>query len=249
MTRFPEQPCRQSGRRVLHPPGAVVVAGQSGNLAGARRQAQRAGWQHGGAELLGPGLGIGLDAEVERRVAELRLGDGPGRVLAIGGRPGAPQPVRCVEPRGVLAGKHRLALARQAAQHGVDQGAVGGERLAAGLLDAGVDRGVGRRVQEQQLAGAEAQQGLQPRLGRLERPLEAGCERGVDLAQAPQGRGDQGAREGPVAGLQPGQPGMAGQHLVECPAAAKDGTEDLPGDGTRVRGAGSGLRLGHDPLM
>ncbi len=75
----------QRGCGVLHPPGALAIARQLLDRA-ARRAAQRAAVQQPGVEAARPDLGVLLDREVERRLDEMRLGDPPREIVAIGAR-------------------------------------------------------------------------------------------------------------------------------------------------------------------
>ncbi len=87
------------------------------------------------------------------------------------------------------------------------------ERL--GEIDDGVDGGVRRHLEEEELGDAEAQQ-VAHRLGLpRQRPFEAVVDEGVDLAEAAQGRGDEGAGERPVARGETGKLARVRERLVE----------------------------------
>ena len=163
----------------------------------------------------------------------MRLRDGAGRRLAEVPRPLLPHPRGGVQARSILGGDERGALARDAAQHRVDQAL---QRAAARLPHGAIHRGVGGRVQEQQLHGAEPQDVA---LGRRQTVglLDALGEGIVDLAQAAQRRQHQQAREGAVASFQ------------RCAAAAlgeaKGGIDGLAGEAGE-QGGKSGAPGIHD---
>ena len=86
----------------------------------------------------------------------MRRRDRLGARLAVGLAPGLPEPVRRVEAKRILACDHRLAVAGDAAQHGVGKArhrAMPVRRKRHGLGD----RRMRRRVQEQQLRRAQPQ--------------------------------------------------------------------------------------------
>ena len=229
-----EQAGRQGGGRILDPPGALAVARQRGDVAGAGRQAQAPGRQDRGAEPFGPGLGRLLHGQVEWRVGQVGLGDRPRAGRAVSGRPGAPEPVRRVEPGGVLCGGQLGRLPRGAAHDRVDQAAEAGQGLAARQRHRGVDRGVGRRLEEHQLAESEPQQMAQLRLPRLQRLVqEAGVQR-VELAQPAQGLGHQLAQERPVARRQAEDRRLPRPGLVEGALAVEHGAQQAEREGPRV---------------
>jgi hypothetical protein len=204
-----EQPGRQAGGQVLDPPGALRVAGKLGDVALAGRQPQAAGGQDLGLEGPRPVLGRRgvLEGEIEGRFRKMRLGDGLGGLRAVGRCEGVPQPVRRVEAgrlaRRLLFRDPRPQLAVGPAQDRVDQALVASEAGLRREPHRGVDRGMGRRPEEQDLAEAQAQNLAQGFQLRLQRPLEQSRQSGVELAQAAQAGGHQMAREGTVAGLQP----------------------------------------------
>ena len=130
-----------------------------------------------------------------------------------------------------MARRQSLALAGEAAQHGVDQAFV--DAVWADQGDRAVDRGMGRRAEEHELAGAEPEDVAQPRRPARQWALEAMVDQGVDLAEAAQGRGAQQAGEGPVAGVHSAQAMVVGQDLVEGRARAEDRAENVEGGAAR----------------
>ena len=105
----------------------------------------------------------------------------------------------------------------------------------------GVDGGMRRRAQEQQLGGAQPQHLAAGGVGALERPLDQEAQHLVDLAQAAQRRRQQQAHEGAVARIEPGEPLMAGQRIVQrlplVEAGHQDVERDAPGNNRGVHRA------------
>ncbi len=213
---------------VLHPPGTLGIARQGSDRA-ARGAAQRAGRQDLRLEQLGPALGIAAHGEVERRLLEMGGGDGAGARLAIGARPGLPEPVRRVEPRRVLHLGEGGALGAQPAQHGVEQALMREEAARLGEVDSGRHRGVGRGAQEQQLRDAEAQHVVHDGRPRRQRRIEAMGDQRIDLAETAQHRGDQQPGEGAVARRQRRHIDIVLDGVVERTLPSKDGTDQIDG--------------------
>jgi hypothetical protein len=97
----------------------------------------------------------------------------------------------------------------------------------------GVDGGVRRRAQEQQLGCAQAQHLPAGRVGAVERPFDQKAQDLVDLAQAAQGGGQQQAHEGAVARIEAGEALMAGQRVVERLALVEARHQDVERDAPR----------------
>ena len=225
-----EQPGGQGGSGILYPPGALVVAGQVAHRP-PLPVAQAAGGEERGAQTLGPAGRVLPDGDVDGGFAQVRLGDAAAGVLAVGRRPRLPQPVGGVETGRVVFFQQGAALSAETPEHGVDQGLVGTVAAARRQRDAGVDGRVRRRFEEQKLAHTEAQDVLhRPCLGG-QRAVQAVIDEGVDLAQAAQRRGHQVAGQGTVAGVQPCQPRMVVDRLVQRPLAAENGAEKIEGKG------------------
>ena len=106
----------------------------------------------------GPEIGVGARREVERRLDQVRGGDGARRLFAIGRRPALPQPLWRVEAGRIAVAQHRHALARDAAQHGVGQALEMGQAALRQLhrcIDGGMRRACrGRGVAPRQAAGS-----------------------------------------------------------------------------------------------
>ena len=126
---------RRSG--VLHPPGAVGIAGQRFDRTGGD-QADAAGRQNDAAQTLRPAGRIGFDGEIEGRLDPVRLGDPVGGVIAVGTGPAPVEPIGGVET-GIEAGQKLVPLAADAAQHRV------GERLEMAGVAVGGDIVDGQR--------------------------------------------------------------------------------------------------------
>ena len=162
-------------------PGSGVTAGTGGKPHGTGRQHLAAVRRQG----------AGTQRQVQRRLVLVRQRDG-----ARLGAPGGPQPGRGVEPRAVEVGQRRRPRLGDATQHRVHQAGEGVQPAEARQGDRGSDRGVRRRVQQQQPGGAEAQH-VAHRLGW--RALEERFQHGVQRAEPAQRRGHQAMRRGAVA--------------------------------------------------
>ncbi len=163
-------------------------------------QAQRSRRQQARAEPGRPALRVRLDGDVERRFLADGGGDGPGGRLAVGLAPAVGQPARHVPVERVAFAQDRLARPRDVAQDGVDQGCKGRTlAVEANRAHREVDRRVVRDVEEQDLRGGDDQRPFD--LGRLARQalLQPVGDSRPHGAEAPQGRGDDGARQGAVA--------------------------------------------------
>ena len=99
-----------------------------------------------------------------------------------------------------------------------------------GVLDQahrGVDGGVRRGAEEQELSRAQAQHLAAGGVGAFQRPFDQGCQHDVDLAQPAQRRGQQQADEGAVARIESGEARMAREGLVERLALVETGDQDF----------------------
>ena len=130
------------------------------------------------AEPLGPGrrVGVGLDRDVERRLAQARLGDAARGLGAIGGCPALPQPVRDVETHAILAGEHLRPALGDAPQHGVDE-------LGEAMRRRGRAAWSRRRDRRPRAAGMPRQTSWAAPVSRIghRRPLSAGSGRSRKL--------------------------------------------------------------------
>ena len=84
-----------------------------------------------------------------------------------------------------------------------------------------------RRAEEDQLRRAQPQDLATDRVGAFERPLDHRAQHGVDLAQPPQGGGEQQAHEGPIARVELGKARMTGQGVVERLALVEAGDQHV----------------------
>ncbi len=234
---------RQRRRRILHPPRATGIAGQRGDRP-AGLAPQRSARQQNRIERLAPRLRIAARRDVERRLVQMRQGDGARRLLAIGLAPALPQPWRRVEARLVLQDHERRGFLAEPPQHGVDEALMGKEAPRIGQLDRGCHRGMRRRAEKQQLRQAEAQQILGRRGARRQRPLETMRDEGVDLAEAPQHRRDQETREGAVARLQLVHAGMLVDGFVEGQLLVEHRADQVERRAARRKRSGPGGRMG-----
>jgi hypothetical protein len=101
---------------------------------------------------------------------------------------------------------------------------------------------VRRRAEEQELRRAEPQRLHHATPARRQRLGEKGGEHRIDLAQAPQRRGEEIADEGAIARLQPGEPLMSGDGLIKLPPPVQDLGQDLERDLARVGHARAAFR-------
>ena len=95
--------------------------------------------------------------------------------------------------------------------------------------DRGVDGGMRRGAQEQELGGAEAQHLAAGGVGAFQRPFDQRPQHDVDLAQAAERRGQQQAHERTVARIEAGEACVPGQGLVERLALVEAGDQDFDG--------------------
>ncbi len=99
---------------------------------------------------------------------------------------------------------------------------------------------MGRGAEEGKLNRAQAQQVAHVAMAALERPIEAGLDEVVDLAEPAQQGRQQPPSQGPVARGQGGEAFRFGERLVERPAPVQDLRQELEGDRARVAD-----KLGH----
>ncbi len=167
--------------------------------------------------------------------------DAAGALLAIALRPGAPQPIRGVEPRRILLGDEACPFLAQPAQHGIDQPLMGEEAARFREIDGGGDGGVRRRAQEEQLRDTEPQHVMHHRSPRRQRGIEAMGDQRVDLAQAAQNGRHQQPRKGAIPCRQPGHLGIVLDGVIERPLASEHDANEIDRHATR---GGRGRRDG-----
>ena len=109
-------------------------------------------------------------------------------------------------------------------------------------IDAGRDRGMRRRAQEQQLRDAEPQHVVDDRGARRQRRVEAIADQRVDLAEPAQHGGDEQPGEGAVAHRQIADHRMVLDRVVERPLAAQHRADQVEGHLPRVRRRGVARR-------
>ncbi len=210
----------QRGGRVLHPPGALAIAGQVLDAA-ARRQPDGARRQQTAAEALGPALRVGLRTDVERRLFQARLGDAARDALAIGGAPALPQPIGNIEAHAILAAQQLRPALGDPAQDGVGElGEAMRRPIASRRLDGEIDDRVRGHVETDELRRAGQQDRPEIALVRRQRALQEDIEHMLELALPAQHGGRHGASERAVSGLQRRHLGPRrglGQHLIERP--------------------------------
>ena len=132
----------QCGGGVLHPPRAVLIAGQRRHRP-MHDRAHRAGRQHASAERARPVRRVVLHRQIERRFLAVGERDRAGGLVAVVLDPARHQPIGRVEKRGVHAGEMLRAAAGDAAQHGIDEtGIVHGAPVGLHQTHGQVDRGV-----------------------------------------------------------------------------------------------------------
>ena len=198
----PEKAGGQRRRRVLHPPGALVVARK---LADGRavQQADAAGREDEAVEARGPAFRLGLHGEIDGGGVPVRGGDPAGVLLAVGGRPALGQPARRVDAERVGLRENAVPLARDPAQDGVgDAGQVPDAPVALGEAHREVDGGVVRHVEDENLRRADGEERQRP-LVRRQALGQALGERRPDRAEAPEGHGRDRPGKGLVAGIEP----------------------------------------------
>ncbi len=239
-----KQPHGQGSRRILDPPGTLGVTGQ-GRHRTAARPPQRPGRQLGRLQFLAPRLVILAQRQVERRLLQMRAGDGAGALFAIGAAPRLPQPIGSVEARGIVTCDAAGAFEAETAQHRIDQALVRQEPHDVSEVDAGGDRGMRRRPQEQELGDAEPQDVVNGCGARRQRGVEAIGDQRIDLAEPAQHRRHQQPGEGTVARRQLRHHRVVLDRVVERPLAAQHRPDQLEGDvacGWRGRHRGSVVR-------
>ena len=112
-----EQAGGQGGGGILHPPFAVLVAGQLADR-GALDEADAAGGQKHAAEALGPGFRIRLHRHIDGGHGAMRLDDLRGERLAVLRDPALLEPGGGIEPGIVLTKDlHRARGRRGAGRH------------------------------------------------------------------------------------------------------------------------------------
>ena len=211
-----EEPRRQCGGGILHPPFAIRVTGQ-------RLDRPRGNEPHGpvrehdAAEPFRPALRIALHGQVEAGLDEVRARDLAGSHFAVGRGPSRKEPVRRVDALGVVCGEKGIALTRQAAKHAVDQRLeMAGMAVGLGIGHGGRHRGIGGHVEKEDLRRRGFEDRCEPAGSRRHTPFHQAMQRGKDLPAAAERGGDDRARQRPVARLQSAKRRIAG-HEIEQP--------------------------------
>src|SRR5271170_1704894 len=125
--------------------------------------------------------------------------DCPGGFFAIAAAPRPPQPIRRIEPSGILTPDTIGALDAQPSQYSVDEPLVGDKTAAVGEIDTGRYGRVRRRPQKQELSDAEPQYVVDHRRAGRQRGAETESDQRVDLAEPPKRGGDKQTGEGTVS--------------------------------------------------
>ena len=195
-----EQLHGQSRRRVLHPPGALGVALEFFDAAGAGAS-HRPVRQHDAAETLGPVLGIGLDGQIERRLRQRRPRDLSCLCRSVGAAPSRQQPIGNGQSDIVERGKASAAAFARAPQHGVDEiGETPCQFVGAALVDRERNRGMRRRLKQKHLRHGSEQDLLETALMLGQRLFEIGVENGLKRTAIAQSRRRDQPRERTIAG-------------------------------------------------
>ena len=149
-----EKAHRQARGGVLHPPCAVVEAGQRGHRT-MRDQSHGAIRQHAAAKLLRPVFRIAFHGEIERGLVDVRSRNRARGFFAVTVDPARQQPGRRVERDGVELRELRFSFARDPPQHGVHQARVARRMfLALHQTHGEIDGGVIGHIEKDDLSGA-----------------------------------------------------------------------------------------------
>ena len=209
-----EQGARGERRsRVLYPPAAGFVAGQA--VHPRRRAPQAAGREHGRVEPRRPAFGRLGRGDIERRFRQMGHRDRPRHRLAIGPGPAAPEPVRGVEPGGVLGDAQPRAVAGEAAEDGVGEAAIAPRRRCVEQRHRLVDRGMGGGPQKDDIGGAQPERVSHRSRAVGQGPADKGGEQCIDLTEAAQRRRRQMAHQRPVALVERQELGRSRERPVE----------------------------------
>ena len=132
----------------------------------------------------------------------MRLGDRPGRCLAIGACPGPPQPSRGVEADGILLSQNSRAIARHATEHCVHETTEARECAAVNEANRTVHGSMWRRTEKEQLGYSKPQRVTNCAPARRQFLRYKTVDYRVDLPKSPQGHRDEISGESPVPWLQ-----------------------------------------------
>ena len=204
-----EQPRRQRGGGVLHPPLAFGKTRQHRHRA-LQQRAHRSGRQHFAMQAGRPLLGIGFHGDVERRFMADRGGDLARGGLAVMRDPALPAATaRHRAVSSLTSSINGCALARAAAQHRVDQpGIFRGAPVRLHQPHRQVDRGVIGHVHPEDLRGADQQRALRARRVGRDAAIEQPRQHMAERAEPPQDRRHQPPHQRAVAIGQRLQSGM-----------------------------------------
>jgi hypothetical protein len=162
-----------------------------------------------------PHFGIALHGEVEAGLEAMGGRNLFGGRFAIGGDPALPEPVRGIARGLGVARQKPIALTRRTAEHGIGEAAkVARVAIGGDLVHGERNRGMVRHAHEEELGEGHFENAGE-RAGVTRRALDQLREDGGNGAVAAQGRGDDGAGEGAVAGREGGKSTVALQRDVQ----------------------------------
>jgi hypothetical protein len=147
-----------------------------------------------------PLRGVGLHGDIERRFVPERHRDLPRRGFAVLRNPARLQPGRNIEGLRLDLVDQRLALARAAAQHRIDESCI--FRCAPVRLHQPhrqIDRGMIGHVHPQDLRGTDQQRALRARCVGRDAAIEQPRQHVAKRAEPPQNRRHQPPHQGAVA--------------------------------------------------
>ena len=199
--------------------------------------AHRTGRQHAAVEFCRPGFGIRFHRQIERRLAAVGGRNGVRIRRAVGLDPARHQPWRRIEHRRIERRDPLLALARDAAQHRVDQaGKVQRHAILAREPHREIDRGMVGHFEKQNLRRADQERDLDPRRLRRQPLLEQRAEQMPQGAEPAQHHGNDRPRQPAVAiGQRRQRRGRSArigafEHLVERPVPIEHALDDIGRD-------------------
>ena len=244
-----EQPRRQRGGGVLHPPLPLGKARQHGHRS-LQQRAHGSGRQRLAVQPRRPLRGVGFYGQIERWFVADGGRDFLGGGFAVMRGPARHQPWRHVQRLRVDLVDQRLALARAAAQHRIDEaGIFRGAPVRLHQPHRQVDRGVIGHVHPENLRGADQERALRARrVGRnaaVEQPRQHMAQR----AQPPQDGRHQPPHQGAVAigeRLQSGMGGGAVELVVERAALVQHAVQNIRRDPPRREAGHLGGRCESD---
>ena len=233
-----QQMRRDTCRRILDEPCAIVVSGQV--LDGAPvREPEAAGGQQVRSQTLCPCIAIGCvrsgvaQGQIERRLAAMDRGHRLGLLATIGGDPAFGQPIGEILQWPGLGLDHR-AVGGEAPAEGVHEpGEMGQGPVCARERHCRRDCGVVGDVQIQDLRRHDLDQHADPRiLRRLAHPFRKGR---ADAAASAKADHDDGPRQRGVPWRQAGARSFLGEDVVERALRAQHPLDHRQGEASRRR--------------